>query len=79
MLRDLEKVFDEVGIAAKGKKCAAMEGLVKEAKELMDEVEEDNVLDAALISAGQKVEHYEIGFLWKLTDFRKASWLFKIC
>jgi ferritin-like metal-binding protein YciE len=41
-------------------KCAAMEGLVEEAKEVIDEIEKGPVLDAALIGAAQKVEHYEI-------------------
>jgi ferritin-like metal-binding protein YciE len=41
-------------------KCAAMEGLVEEAKEVIDEIEKGPVLDAALIAAAQKVEHYEI-------------------
>ena len=76
-VKRLEKVFDEVGIAAKGKKCEAMEGLVKEAKELMDEVEEDNILDAALISAAQKVEHYEIASYGTLRTFAKLLGLSK--
>ena len=41
-------------------KCAAMEGLVEESKELLEEIEKGEVLDAALIGACQKVEHYEI-------------------
>ncbi|MEO8398177.1 MAG: ferritin-like domain-containing protein [Ignavibacteriaceae bacterium] len=70
-IKRLEKVFDEVGIAAKGKKCEAMEGLIKEAKGMMDEVEDEDVLDAALISAAQKVEHYEIGSYGTLRTFAK--------
>lgn len=45
---------------AKGKKCKAMEGLIAEGKELMEEDAEPAVMDAALIAAAQKVEHYEI-------------------
>ena len=56
----LDRIFKELGIRATGKKCAAMEGLVEEAKELLEEDAEPSVLDAALISAAQKVEHYEI-------------------
>lgn len=41
-------------------KCVAMEGLIEESKELLDEIEKGEVLDAALIGASQKVEHYEI-------------------
>jgi ferritin-like metal-binding protein YciE len=55
----LEEVFEIVGKPAKGKKCEAMEGLIAEAKELMEEADAD-VKDAALIAAAQKVEHYEI-------------------
>ncbi len=56
----LEQIFDQLGAKAKGKKCAAMEGLVEEGKELMDEDIAGAVLDAGLICAAQKVEHYEI-------------------
>lgn len=41
-------------------KCVAMEGLVEESKELLEEIEKGAVLDAGLIGAAQKVEHYEI-------------------
>lgn len=56
----LEKVFKELGIAARGKHCVAMEGLIEEGKELMEEDHDPEVLDAGLIAAAQKVEHYEI-------------------
>lgn len=56
----LEKVFDMIGKRAQGKVCAAMEGLVEEGKEAMDEIEDPEVLDAALLSGAQAVEHYEI-------------------
>jgi ferritin-like metal-binding protein YciE len=56
----LEKIFESLGERPKGKKCQAMEGLIEEAKELMQEDAGPAVLDAALISAAQKVEHYEI-------------------
>lgn len=56
----LEKVFDMIGKRAQGKTCAAMEGLVEEGKEAMDEIEDAEVLDAALLSGAQAVEHYEI-------------------
>ena len=56
----LEKIFKRLGASGKGKKCAAMEGLVEEGKELLDEEEESDVRDAGLICAAQKVEHYEI-------------------
>jgi ferritin-like metal-binding protein YciE len=56
----LERIFNDLGVKAKGKKCDAMEGLVEEAKDLMAEDAEPSVLDAALIAAAQKVEHYEM-------------------
>ena len=56
----LEKVFKAIKKPVRGKKCAAMEGLLEEANELFEEDAEPAVLDAALIAAAQKVEHYEI-------------------
>ena len=56
----LETVFDLCGEAAKGEKCPAIEGILKETKELMDEVDDASTLDAAMIAAAQAVEHYEI-------------------
>jgi ferritin-like metal-binding protein YciE len=56
----LERIFEGLGKAARGKKCKAMEGLVEEGKEIMQEDMEPEVMDAALISIAQKVEHYEI-------------------
>jgi ferritin-like metal-binding protein YciE len=56
----LQQVFELVGKAARGKKCEAMEGLIEEGSELMKEDVEPAVLDAGLICAAQKVEHYEI-------------------
>jgi ferritin-like metal-binding protein YciE len=56
----LEKVFEELGVAARGKHCVAMEGLIEEGQELIDEDHDPEVKDAGLIAAAQKVEHYEI-------------------
>jgi ferritin-like metal-binding protein YciE len=56
----LETIFEGLGKAARGKKCKAMEGLVEEGKEMMQEDMEPEVMDAALISIAQKIEHYEI-------------------
>jgi ferritin-like metal-binding protein YciE len=56
----LEQIFKALGESPKGKKCKAMEGLVEEGKELMEEDAEPEVMDAALIAAAQRVEHYEI-------------------
>ncbi len=57
----LDQIFEELGVKPKGGKCEAMKGLIEEAKELLEEEDSDSeVLDAALIMAAQKVEHYEI-------------------
>jgi len=56
----LEKVFQSLDMPARGKHCMAMEGLVSEGKEIMEDDLDDTVRDAALIGAAQKVEHYEI-------------------
>jgi ferritin-like metal-binding protein YciE len=56
----LEKVFEIMGAKARGKTCQAMEGIIEEGKELMKESAEPEVLDAGLIAAAQKVEHYEM-------------------
>jgi ferritin-like metal-binding protein YciE len=56
----LEQVFEAMGKTARAKTCKAMEGLIEEAKEIMEEDAEDAVLDAGIIAAAQKVEHYEM-------------------
>jgi len=56
----LQQIFDKLGKKPTGKKCAAMEGLIEEGKEMMGEDMEEDTMDAALISVAQKVEHYEI-------------------
>lgn len=56
----LEQIFDMLGEKATGKKCLGMDGLVKEGSEVMSEDYEGALMDAAVIGAAQKVEHYEI-------------------
>jgi ferritin-like metal-binding protein YciE len=56
----LEQIFKALGEKPSGKKCKGMEGLVAEGQEMMGEDFEDDAMDAALISAAQRVEHYEI-------------------
>jgi ferritin-like metal-binding protein YciE len=56
----LQQIFAQLGEKATGKKCLGMEGLIKEGAEVMGEDFEDAMMDAALISAAQRVEHYEI-------------------
>jgi ferritin-like metal-binding protein YciE len=69
----LEKVFDKLGKKAQGKKCEAMEGLVKESEEIISETKDDTFTrDAALIMAAQKVEHYEIATYGGLAQLAKT-------
>lgn len=56
----LEKIFKKLDASPKGKKCKAMEGLLEEGKDLMAEDADPSVMDAALIAAAQRVEHYEM-------------------
>ena len=59
-MKRLEKIFQALGESPKGKKCKGMEGLIVEGSEVMQEGYEGGVMDAALIGAAQRVEHYEI-------------------
>ncbi len=56
----LEEVFESIGRPAKAKTCAGMKGLIEEGEEVMSEDAEDQLMDAAIIGAAQRVEHYEI-------------------
>jgi ferritin-like metal-binding protein YciE len=68
----LERVFELMEIKPQAKKCEAMAGLIKEAEEIMSETESGVVRDAGIISAGQKVEHYEIASYGTLCAFAKT-------
>jgi ferritin-like metal-binding protein YciE len=67
-----EQAFEILGKPARAKKCEAMEGLTKEAEEIMSSTEEGVVRDAGIISAAQKVEHYEIASYGTLCAFAKT-------
>ena len=56
----LEQIFEILDKPARGVKCEAIEGLIAEAKEVMDEAKESGVLDAGLLASAQAVEHYDI-------------------
>ena len=56
----LDQVFKTLDISPKGKKCKAMEGLVEEGSQWMEEDADDDVMDAGLIACAQRVEHYEM-------------------
>jgi ferritin-like metal-binding protein YciE len=67
----LDKVFKLIDVPARGKKCEAIEGIIDEAKEHMEEIENENVLDAGMISSAQAVEHYEICRYGTLIEWAK--------
>ena len=67
-----EKVFELLDKPASPKKCEAMAGLTKEAEEIMESTEDGMVRDAGIISAAQKVEHYEIASYGTLCAFAKT-------
>ena len=68
----VEQVFEILGKKATAKKCEAMAGLIKEAGEIMEECEAGAMCDAGIISAGQKVEHYEIASYGTLRQFAET-------
>jgi len=65
----LEQIFEALGQRAGGKRCVAMEGLIEEGSEIMEDDFGEEVLDAALIAAAQRVEHYEIAAYGTLCAF----------
>ena len=71
-VKRVEQVFESTGKKAVAKKCEAMEGLIKETEEIMEECEEGAMRDAGIISAGQKVEHYEIASYGTLRQFAET-------
>lgn len=68
----LDKIFEMLGESNRGKKCDAMEGLIKEGESIMEETEAGPVRDAGIISASQKIEHYEIASYGTLAAFAKT-------
>ncbi len=60
-IKRLEQVFESLGEPAKSKTCEGMAGIIEEGKDIISEDFDDAAMDAALIAAAQKVEHYEIG------------------
>ena len=67
----LEQIFAEFNESAKGKTCRAMKGLIEEGSEILKEDGDESVLDAGIIVAGQKVEHYEIAAYGSVRTFAK--------
>ncbi|HZF77635.1 MAG TPA: ferritin-like domain-containing protein [Acetobacteraceae bacterium] len=70
-IRRLEQVFQMHGQPVKGTTCAAMDGILEEAQDIMQEANDNEVRDAAMLSAAQAVEHYEITRYGTLVAFAK--------
>jgi ferritin-like metal-binding protein YciE len=70
--RRIERVFKGLGEKPSGKSCKAMQGLVAEAREVLDQDADPQVMDAALIVAAQKVEHYEIAGYGSVCTFGRV-------
>ena len=68
----VEQVFELLEKKATAKKCEAMEGLIKEGEGIMEECEEGAMMDAGIIGAGQKIEHYEIAAYGTLRTFAET-------
>lgn len=68
----IEQVFEIIGKRAVGKKCEAMDGLLKEGVDIMESTEPGAVRDAGIIAASQKIEHYEIATYGTLCAFAKT-------
>ncbi|HLN52986.1 MAG TPA: ferritin-like domain-containing protein [Lentimicrobium sp.] len=68
-IKRLEQVFESVGMKVESKKCEAMEGLIREAENIIKETESGMVRDAAIIASAQKIEHYEIATYGTLSSF----------
>ena len=67
----LQQIFEKIGKKPTGKTCKAMAGLVEEGKEAMEEDADPEVLDAGLIAAAQRVEHYEMAGYGTVRSFAK--------
>jgi ferritin-like metal-binding protein YciE len=70
-VRRIETIFDDLKLPKRGKKCKGMEGLLAEGEEMMEEAADPDVMDAAMISAAQRVEHYEIAAYGTLRTYAR--------
>ena len=68
----LEQAFERLDLRAKGVRCHGMAGIIEEGSEMLDEKGDDAVLDAGLIAAAQKVEHYEIAAYGTLVTYART-------
>lgn len=68
----LDKVFEQLGMRARGTSCEAIQGIMEETKEIMDEAESGPTRDAGIIAAAQAVEHYEITRYGTMVSWARA-------
>lgn len=78
-VKRLEKIFSSMDYKPGGHRCRAMEGLIEEGKEIIDEQGEPEARDAALICAAQKVEHYEMATYGTLRTYARTLGLDDAC
>jgi ferritin-like metal-binding protein YciE len=71
-IKRVEHVFEILGKKASSKKCEAMDGLIRESQVIMEECDQGAMLDAGIISAAQKIDHYEIASYGTLSEFAKT-------
>lgn len=71
-VKRLDEIFELLALKAEGKKCKAMEGLIAEGEEIVEETEAGAVRDAGIIAASQKIEHYEIATYGTLAAYAKT-------
>lgn len=67
----LEQIFESLGESPKGQKCHGMEGLIEEGKNLLEEDADPEVMDAGIIGAAQRVEHYEIAAYGTVCEYAR--------
>lgn len=68
----LEQIMESFGESPRGQKCDGMEGLIEEGKNLMKEEADEDVMDAGIIAAAQKVEHYEIASYGTVVEYARV-------
>lgn len=68
----IETIMESFGESPKGQKCAGMEGLIEEGKNLLKEDADEDVMDAGIIAAAQKVEHYEIASYGTVVEYARV-------
>ncbi len=68
----LEQAFELLGVSSRGMKCKGMEGLIEEGKELFEEDVDPEVLDAGIIAASQRIEHYEIAAYGTVCEYARS-------